>query len=97
MNLCALTMRTTSNVRDDRPFSGPVKNYVPQFKGLKGSRNSSVTYRSNFFPEDDLDDPELSFHNNSSFRNERDALFIASVFSIVMKIQNHSKRQQRIL
>ena len=70
MNLCALTMRTHSNVRDDRPFSGPVKTYVPPFKGLKGSRNSSnsVTYRSNFFP-DDLDDPELAFDNNNSFRD----------------------------
>ena len=70
MNLCALTMRTNTNVRDDRPFSGPVKTYVAPFKGLKGGRNnSSVTYRSNFF-QDDLDDPELAFDNNNTFRDE---------------------------
>ena len=71
MNLCALTMRTHSNVRDDRPFSGPVKTYVAPFKGLKGGRTNfhSVTYRSNFF-QDDLDDPELAFDNNNTFRDE---------------------------
>ena len=70
MNLCALTMRTNSNVRDDRPFSGPIKTYVAPFKGLKGGRNgTSVTYRSNFF-QDDLDDPELAFDNNNTFRDE---------------------------
>ena len=25
MNLCALTMRTHVNVKDDRPFSGPIR------------------------------------------------------------------------
>ena len=70
MNLCALTMRNNNNVRDDRPFSGPIKTYVAPFKGLKGGRNgTSVTYRSNFF-QDDLDDPELAFDNNNTFRDE---------------------------
>ena len=69
MNLCALTMRTHANVKDDRPFSGPIRSYVAPFKGLKGQRNTaSVTYRSNFF-QDDLDDPELAFDNNT-FRDE---------------------------
>lgn len=69
MNLCALTMRTHANVKDDRPFSGPIRSYVAPFKGLKGQRNTaSVTYRSNFFP-DDLDDPELAFDNNNTFRD----------------------------
>ena len=69
MNLCALTMRTHVNVKDDRPFSGPIRSsYVAPFKGLKGQRNSaSVTYRSNFF-QDDLDDPELAFDNNNTLR-----------------------------
>ena len=70
MNLCALTMRTHANVKDDRPFSGPIRSYVAPFKGLKGQRNTaSVTYRSNFF-QDDLDDPELAFDNNNTFRDE---------------------------
>ena len=70
MNLCALTMRNNNSVRDDRPFSGPIKTYVAPFKGLKGGRNgTSVTYRSNFF-QDDLDDPELAFDNNNTFRDE---------------------------
>ena len=71
MNLCALTMRTHANVKDDRPFSGPIRSYVAPFKGLKGGRNSaSVTYhRSNFF-QDDLDDPELAFDNNNTFRDD---------------------------
>ena len=71
MNLCALTMRTHVNVKDDRPFSGPIRTYVAPFKGLKGQRNTaSVTYRSNFL-QDDLDDPELAFDNNNSCRSER--------------------------
>ena len=70
MNLCALTMRTHANVKDDRPFSGPIRSYVAPFKGLKGQRNTaSVTYRSNFFP-DDLDDPELAFDNNNTLRKD---------------------------
>ena len=70
MNLCALTMRNNNSVRDDRPFSGPIKTYVAPFKGLKGGRNgTSVTYRSNFF-QDDLDDPELAVDNNNTFRDE---------------------------
>ena len=71
MNLCALTMRTHVNVKDDRPFSGPIRTYVAPFKGLKGQRNTaSVTYRGNFL-QDDLDDPELAFDNNNSSRSER--------------------------
>ena len=71
MNLCALTMRTHVNVKDDRPFSGPIRTYVAPFKGLKGQRNTaSVTYRSNFL-QDDLDDPELAFDNNNSSRSDR--------------------------
>ena len=68
MNLCALTMRTHSTVKDDRPFSGPIRTYVAPFKGLKGQRSTpsaSVTYRSNFFP-DDLDDPELVWPDNNN-------------------------------
>ena len=71
MNLCALTMRTHVNVKDDRPFSGPIRTYVAPFKGLKGQRNTaSVTYRGNFL-QDDLDDPELAFDNNNRCRSER--------------------------
>lgn len=74
-------MRTHSNVRDDRPFSGPVKTYVAPFKGLKGGRNNfhSVTYRSNFF-QDDLDDPELAFDNNNTFSYPDEPIYSELVF-----------------
>ena len=76
MNLCALTMRTHGgSVRDDRPFSGPVKTtYVAPFKGLEGGRNSdrTVTYRSNFFQDDIDDDSEIGFDNNNTFRDGLD-------------------------
>ena len=59
-------MKSQVIVRDDRPFSS-VKGQVPHFKGLKGQR--TVTYRNSLY-SDDLDDPELVFDNNNTFRDE---------------------------
>ena len=59
-------MKSQVIVRDDRPFSS-VKGQVPHFKGLKGRR--TVTYRNSLY-SDDLDDPELVFDNNNTFRDE---------------------------
>ena len=69
MNLCSFTMKSSQvMVKDDRPFSTFSKGQVPQFKGLKGRR--TVTYRNSLY-SDDLDDPDLVFDNNNTFRNEQ--------------------------